>query len=67
MPKQNKSILQYAGLATTMFVFIGGGVWLGIKVDQWAGLRTPIATWLLPLLILVGILIGIVRDTGTKK
>jgi hypothetical protein len=67
MPKQNKSLLQYAGLATTMFVFIGGGVWLGIKVDHWAGLRTPIATWLLPLLILTGILIGIVRDTGTKK
>ncbi|HTJ11540.1 MAG TPA: AtpZ/AtpI family protein [Dinghuibacter sp.] len=64
MPKQNKSLLQYAGLATQMFAAIGIGVFLGIKVDHWAHLRTPVATWLLPLLILAGILIRVVRDTG---
>lgn len=67
MPKQNKSLLQYTGLATQMFVAIGVGVFLGIKVDHWAHFRAPIATWLLPLLILAGILIRLVRDTGTGK
>ncbi|TDX01025.1 AtpZ/AtpI family protein [Dinghuibacter silviterrae] len=68
MPKQNnKSLLQYAGLATQLFVALGLGVYIGIKVDHWAHWKTPIATWLLPLLILVGILVRLVRDTGTGK
>jgi F0F1-type ATP synthase assembly protein I len=67
MPKQNKSFLQYAGLATQLFVALGLGVYLGIKVDHWAHLTTPIATWLLPLVILVGMLVLLVRDTGTGK
>jgi uncharacterized membrane protein YhiD involved in acid resistance len=67
MPKQNKSFLQYAGLATQLFVALGLGVFVGIKVDHWAHLKTPVATWALPLVILVGMLILLVRDTGTGK
>lgn len=67
MPKQNKSFLQYAGLATQLFVALGLGVFVGIKVDHWAHWKTPIATWALPLVILVGMLILLVRDTGTGK
>lgn len=67
MPKQNKTFLQYAGLATQLFVALGLSVYLGIKVDHWARLGTPVATWLLPLLVLVAILIRLVRDTGKGK
>jgi hypothetical protein len=59
--------LQYAGLASQFIVAIGLGVWAGIKADHWMHLRVPVASWLLPLLILVGILLKLVRDTGTGK
>jgi|HubBroStandDraft_1064217.scaffolds.fasta_scaffold1383165_2 hypothetical protein len=73
MPKQNKapddkdgrkSLLQYAGMSAQFLVLLGVGVFLGIKIDGWLKLSTPIATWLLPLLLLVGVLVKMVRDTG---
>ena len=73
MPKQNKSpedkdgrksLLQYAGLSAQFLVLLGAGVFFGIKLDAWLHLSTPIATWLLPLLLLVGVLVKMVRDTG---
>ena len=67
MPKQNKTFLQYAGLSFQLLVLLGGATYLGIKVDQWTHMGFPIATWLLPLLALVAVLIRIIRDTGTGK
>jgi len=79
MPKQNnesskntptnsgKSGLQYAGLAMQLLVALGLGVFAGLKVDHWLHFKIPVATWVLPLLILLGILVRLVRDTGTGK
>ena len=69
MPKQNseKSGLQYAGLATQWLVSLGLGVFLGLKVDHWLRFRYPIATCVLPLLILVASFVKLIRDTGRGK
>jgi hypothetical protein len=67
MPKQNKNALKYAGLATQLFVSLGVGVFLGMKVDQWIRLGIPLAIWLFPLGLLAWNLIRIVRDTGPGK
>ncbi len=51
-------------MSAQFLVLLGVGVFLGIKIDGWLKLSTPIATWLLPLLLLVGVLVKMVRDTG---
>lgn len=63
----SRSLLQYAGLASQLLVSLGLGVFAGLKLDHWLHLKVPVATWLLPLLILVFTLVKIVRDTGTRK
>jgi hypothetical protein len=62
-----KTALQYAGLASQLLVALGLGVFAGIRLDHWLHFAVPVGAWLLPLLILVGILVKLVRDTGTRK
>jgi hypothetical protein len=61
-----KSGLQYAGLATQLMVSLGLGVFIGLKADHWLRWKFPIATCVLPLLILVGALVKLVHDTSGK-
>ncbi len=63
----NKQLLRYAGLAMQFLVGIGIGVFIGLKVDKWLNLSIPLLVWLLPLLILCGIIYKIVKDTAAKK
>jgi hypothetical protein len=63
----NRFLLKYAGMATQFLVAIAIAVWGGIRIDQWLGFKTPLAVWLLPLLIITGIIIKIIKDTSTKK
>jgi hypothetical protein len=66
-PPGEKSGLQYAGLATQWLVALGLGVLIGLKVDHWLRWKYPIATCILPLLILVGSFVKLIRDTGRDK
>lgn len=66
-PTGDKSVLQYAGLATQWLVSLGIGVFVGYKVDHWLHLKFPIAVWVLPLLILLGGLVRLIRETGGGK
>ena len=56
--------MRYAGLATQMLVSLGIAVFIGLKADKWMKLSFPILVWLLPLLILTGIMYKIFKDTG---
>ena len=59
--------MRYAGLATQMLVSLGIAVFIGLKVDNWLRLSFPILVWLLPLLVLAGIMYKIYKDTGGSK
>ncbi len=63
----NKFLWKYAGMATQFLVAIAIAVYGGMQLDKWIKPGLPLAVWLLPLLIIVGIIFKIVRDTSTKK
>jgi len=68
MNKSNNNLLwKYAGMATQFLVAIGIAVLIGLKLDKWLKLNVPIAAWILPLLIIIGMIIKIMRDTAPKK
>ena len=68
MDKPNNNLLwKYAGLATQFLVGIGLAVYAGIKFDEWLKLKTPLAVWVLPLLLITGVIVKIIKDTAAKK
>ena len=64
--KPNNSLWQYAGMASQFLVSIGLGVFIGYKVDEWMKTRIPLLVWLLPLLIIIGTIYRMVKDTSNK-
>jgi hypothetical protein len=64
MNNGNKQLLKYAGLATQFLVGIGLSVFAGIHVDRWLNFKTPLAVWILPLLLITGVIIKIIKDTS---
>jgi len=68
MPENNpKPFLQYASLATQLMVSFAfaafGGKWLDLKFFS----RTPIFIWILPLLVGIGLIIKVIKDTDNKS
>jgi F0F1-type ATP synthase assembly protein I len=64
--KDSKPFLQYASLATQLMVSFAfaafGGKWLDLKFFS----RTPIFIWILPLLVGIGLIIKVIKDTDSK-
>ena len=64
--KDSKPFLQYAGLASQLlasFAFAAfGGKWLDFKFFS----RTPIFIWVLPLLVGIGMIVKVIKDTDSK-
>ena len=54
-------------MATQFLVAIAIGVFGGMKLDEWMKFKTPFAVWLLPLLIITGVIIKIIKDTSHSK
>ncbi len=65
--KKNSQLWQYAGMATQFLVAIGAGLFIGLKADNWLKFQTPLLVWMLPLLIIVGVIIKLIRDTGKRN
>ena len=64
----SKNILwKYAGLGTQFIVAIGLSVFAGIRIDEWLDFKSPLAVWVLPLLIIAVIIYKVIRDTAPKK
>jgi hypothetical protein len=65
--KDSKPFLQYAGLASQLlasFAFAAfGGKWLDLKFFS----RTPIFIWILPLLVGIGMIVKVIKDTDNKN
>lgn len=64
--KDPKPFLQYASLATQLLVSFAfaafGGKWLDLKFFS----RKPIFIWILPLLVGIGLIIKVIKDTDNK-
>ena len=63
----NSQLWKYAGMVMQFFVSIGIAVFLGLKIDQWLKFKMPVAAWILPLLVIIGIIIKVFRDTARKS
>ncbi len=67
MPENNpKPFLQYASLATQLMVSFAfaafGGKWLDLKFFS----RKPVFIWILPLLVGIGLILKVIKDTEHK-
>lgn len=64
--KDSKPFLQYASLATQLLVSFAfaafGGKWLDLKIFS----RKPVFIWILPLLVGIGLIIKVIKDTDNK-
>jgi hypothetical protein len=65
--KNNNTVLRYAGLGAQIFAALGIAVFIGYKVDQWINISIPLLVWLLPLLVLAGMIFQLVKDTGKRN
>ncbi len=54
-------------MATQFLVAIGIAVFGGMQLDKWMKLKTPLAVWVLPLLVITAVIVKIIKDTARKK
>jgi len=54
-------------MATQFLVAIAVGVCAGKKLDKWIGFTRPFSIWLLPLPLITGVIVIIIRDISTPK
>jgi hypothetical protein len=75
MPSQNKTtddvgkprknlLIYYSGMAAQFLVAIGIMVFAGLRLDNYMGVSFPVFVWLLPLIIIAGLILKAVRDTS---
>ena len=60
-------LIRYASLGTQILVALGLAVFLGLKADKWMKISAPLLVWLLPLLVLVGIMYQVFKATSKRK
>ena len=65
--KRNSQLMRYSAITAQIFVSIGLGVFIGMKADGWLNLSFPLLVWVLPLLIIFGIMYKIIKDTSNKN
>lgn len=58
--------MQYAGFAAQLAIGLLLAVYVGKWVDGKTGIDIPVFIWLLPLGLLIGILVKVVKDTSKK-
>jgi hypothetical protein len=63
----SRDILRYAGLASQIVASLGIAVFAGIKLDHWARLSFPVFSCLLPLLVIVGLMAGLMKESSKKN
>lgn len=66
MPQPGNNIMRYAGMATQFLVAIGVAVFIGLQLDKCLNWRIPIWIWVLPLLVIIAMIIGVIRDSSKK-
>ena len=65
--ESNRQLMRYAGMAAQFMVSIALGIFLGLKLDKWLNISFPLLVWVLPLLLIIGIIVKIIIETSGKK
>jgi len=65
--KNYSDLLRYASMGTQIFVALGLAVFVGVKVDKWLKISAPLLVLILPVIVLVGIIYKIVKETSKQK
>jgi hypothetical protein len=66
--KNNKALLiSYAGLAFQLLAGIGLATYAGSWTDKWIKIGFPLFVWLLPLIVIIGMIVKAVKDTSKKQ
>ena len=65
-PSNNNLLYRYMGFAFQVMAGLALGVFAGHALDKWIKPGIPIFIWLLPLLVIIGIFIKVVKDTSGK-
>ena len=60
-------LLRYASMGTQIFVALGLAVFVGVKADKWLKISAPLLVLILPVIVLVGIIYKIVKETSKQK
>jgi len=60
-------LLKYAGLGSQILVSLGIAVFAGYKLDKWLKIPLPLLVWLLPLIVLIGMIYKLIKETSGKK
>ena len=60
-------LLRYASMGTQIFVGLGLAVFIGLKIDKWLKISAPLLVIILPVIVLVGIIYKIVKETSKQK
>jgi len=63
----NKILLRYAGMGAQILVSLGLALFIGLKLDAWINTSFPILVWLLPLLVIIGMIIKTIKDTSKRR
>ena len=59
--------MRYAGLGAQIFASLGIAVFIGYKADDWTNTPIPLLVWILPLIILIGMIYRLIKDTSKRK
>ena len=59
-------LMQYTALGGQLLATIGIAVFLGIKADGYLKFQTPLLSWVLPLLVVAGMIIKVIKETNRK-
>ena len=65
-PQNRNLLMQYFTFAWQLIMALGLGVYAGLLADKWLHTSMPLLVWILPLLVLVGMMVKVIKDT-TKK
>jgi hypothetical protein len=63
---RNKLLFQYAGFAAQLMVSLGLSVYVGLWADRKFHIKFPLLIWVLPLLVLAGMILKAIKDTSNK-
>ena len=58
--------MKYAGMGMQFLVSLGLAVFIGLKLDEKLHFSFPLLVWLFPLLVIIGIIVKTIKDTGKK-
>ena len=60
--KRGNGWRRYAGLTAQFLSAIGVSVFMGFTADKWLEWKLPLFVWLLPLMVITGMIVSIIRD-----